>query len=77
MGFRLDKPETPMSLKLSRLPAVLERTGLSASTIYDKVAPGEFPKPIKLGAKSVGWLDHEIDEWIEARMAERVAEVRP
>ncbi|MCF6099823.1 helix-turn-helix transcriptional regulator [Mesorhizobium muleiense] len=38
-------------------------TGLPRSTIYDKIAKGEFPKPIKLGARSVGWLEQDIDAW--------------
>jgi prophage regulatory protein len=60
-----------MTLKASRLAAVKERTGLSGSTIYLEISKGTFPKPIKLGAKSVAWLDHEIDEWLKARIAAR------
>lgn len=46
-------------------------TGLPRSTIYDRIASGQFPKPIKLSAQSVGWLESEIAEWQEARIAAR------
>jgi prophage regulatory protein len=47
------------------------RTGLSRSSIYDRIAAGEFPKPVPLGGRSVGWLEAEITEWQKARIAER------
>jgi len=57
-----------MVTEIERLPKVMDRTGLSRSTIYLKVSQGEFPKPISLGARSVGWLAEEITAWIEARI---------
>jgi len=33
------------------------------------MARGTFPKAIKLGARSVGWLESEINAWIEAQVA--------
>jgi prophage regulatory protein len=44
------------------------RTGLSRTGIYEKLASGEFPQPIKLGARAVGWLESEINGWIECRI---------
>lgn len=44
------------------------RTGLRRSTIYDHIKTGAFPSPIKLGAKSVGWIEAEINAWLEARI---------
>jgi len=32
---------------------------------------GTFPKPIKLGARAVGWLESEIEEWLQARIEKR------
>ena len=60
-----------MTKKVLRRKAVEAKTGNSTSTIYEKMAAGEFPKPIKLGARAVGWLEDEIDGWIERRLAER------
>jgi prophage regulatory protein len=56
-----------MASKIVRLPAVMEQTGLSRSTIYAKMAEGEdcFPQSVKLGKRAVGWASHQIDEWVE------------
>ena len=42
---------------------VCETTGLPTSTLYAKIAAGEFPKPVKLGKRAVGWLSTDIDNW--------------
>jgi prophage regulatory protein len=47
-----------------RRKEVESRTGLSRSTIYHRIKEGTFPKQIKLGARSVGWLESEIESWI-------------
>jgi prophage regulatory protein len=62
--------------QLREAPAILRRkqvearTGLRRSTIYERVAEGEFPAPINLGARAVGWLESEISAWIAARVAQ-------
>jgi prophage regulatory protein len=65
--------EYPTAPTILRRKQVEHRTGLSRSTIYEKVGKGEFPAPIRLSAQSVGWLSHEIDEWI----AQRIRASRP
>ncbi|MGH8242003.1 MAG: helix-turn-helix transcriptional regulator [Steroidobacteraceae bacterium] len=57
-----------MSTSILRLPAVKARTGLSRSTIYLGVSARTFPKPIRLSARAVGWLESEIDRWIAAQI---------
>jgi prophage regulatory protein len=57
-----------------RIGGVVEATGETRSTIYKRIAEGEFPKPVKLGAKSVGWVEDEIAVYNEARIAKRDAE---
>jgi prophage regulatory protein len=57
-----------MAQNILRLPEVKKRTGLSRSTIYLRITQDTFPKPISLGARSVGWLDSEIEAWIQARI---------
>ncbi len=47
-----------------RLPAVKARTGLSRSTIYLRISEDRFPKPVSLGERAVGWVEAEIDDWI-------------
>ena len=56
-----------------RRPEVQARTGLSCSTIYDSIKAGTFPAPIKLGPKSVGWVESEINDFLVARVAARDA----
>lgn len=55
-------------LVLLRKPEVLNRLGLSRSTFYSRMADGILPKPISLGDRAVGWLEHEINTVI-AHMA--------
>lgn len=51
-----------------RRKQVEARTGLSRSTIYDRIKAGTFPSPISLGAKAVGWIESEIDAWLTAQI---------
>jgi prophage regulatory protein len=49
---------------------VEKRVGLKRSAIYELMARGEFPKPVRAGA-GVRWVESEIAAWIAARIAER------
>jgi prophage regulatory protein len=51
-----------------RLRQVVARTGLSRSTIYERIQAGEFPVQIALGARAVGWLEADIEAWIGAQV---------
>ena len=57
-----------MVTSILRLPAVKARTGLSRSTIYLRVAEGTFPKPVSLGGRAVGWVEAEIQQWLEQQI---------
>ncbi len=57
-----------MAHTILRLPEVKARTGLSRSTIYLRMSEGAFPEPISLGARSVGWIESEINAWIAQRI---------
>lgn len=56
---------------IHRLPVVLEKTGLSKSSMYQQIKAGSFPRPVPLGDRLVGWLDSEVEEWIQSRVAAR------
>ena len=57
-----------MNVKILRLKEVQRMTGLSRSTIYAEIAKGRFPRQVKLtGARSVGWYESAVIEWIESR----------
>jgi len=58
-----------MQTIILRLPDVKKRTGLSRSSIYLKIQQGTFPRPIALGTKAVGWLEAEIQSWLEQQIA--------
>ena len=64
-------------LKILRRHQLTARTGLSISTCYDKLNENSprydptFPKPIKLGPKAVGWVESEVEAWLERLMASR------
>ena len=51
-----------------RLPLVEDRTGLKHSQIHTLEVSGKFPKRIKISERASGWLEHEIDAWIEQRV---------
>ncbi len=54
------------ALRILRRKQVESRTGLSRSTIYARIAEGSFPRPIDLGGgRAVGWLESEIDAWLQ------------
>ena len=55
--------------RILRGKQVQELTGLSRSTIYLRIAQGDFPKAVSLGARAVGWLESEIEEWVITRVA--------
>jgi prophage regulatory protein len=57
-----------MTHTILRLPAVKMSTGLSRSTIYLRVSQGTFPKPVSLGGRAVGWLEAEVQDWLQRRI---------
>lgn len=59
--------------QILRLNDVIAITGLSRSTIYAYIERDEFPKPIKLGLRAVGWLASDIQNWIQERIQKQVA----
>lgn len=60
-----------MTHTILRLPTVKARTGLSRSTIYLRVSDGNFPRPVQLGGRAVGWVETEIDEWLVQQIENR------
>ena len=60
-----------------RLKQVKQRTGLSRSSIYLAMNRGNFPRKIALGARSVGWIEEEIDCFLRTRIdASRATQVK-
>lgn len=57
------------ALKIERLPEVLEKTGLSKSTLYLRIQQGLFVNSIQLGGRAVGWNSQETDAMLCAMIA--------
>lgn len=58
-------------MKFLKLQNVMSITGLSRSSIYLAIAEGRFPKQINLGARSIAFLESEVQEWMEHCVANR------
>ncbi|MCW8346091.1 AlpA family transcriptional regulator [Vibrio sp. ZSDZ65] len=60
--------------RIVRIKELTQLTGLSRSTIYDKInsrSPrydATFPKSLKLGSRAVGWLSTDVSRWIESKV---------
>ena len=52
-------------------PDVHSRTCLGKTRIYELIAAGDFPQPVRLGRR-IAFVEQEIDTWILQRMSERV-----
>lgn len=63
--------------QLIRLPQVRDRVGLSRSEIYRRIAMGDFPAPVPLGARVVAWDADEVQEWIRRRISEAAVRRQP
>ncbi|NHB92948.1 helix-turn-helix transcriptional regulator [Photorhabdus cinerea] len=64
-----------MAKNFIRLPEVQRRTGYSKAWIYRLIADDKFPKQVKIGTRSVAFVESEIDGWIDQRIAESRGEV--
>jgi len=54
--------------KVMRMSAVMVTVGYSKSHLYELISRGEFPRPIKLGARAAGWLSGDISDWLDSRI---------
>lgn len=60
-------------MRVLRLPALEAKIGFKHSTIYKWISEQGFPQPVPLGPRAVGWLEHEVDRWLEAQANKRKA----
>ena len=58
-----------------RLPQVKAATGLSRSSIYEKIQEGTFPQPVQIGIRAVGWIEAEIRQWAANRVLAARADI--
>ncbi len=53
------------SIKLIRLPDVLSLTGICRSSLYSKIKKGLFVPPVQIGARSVAWIESEVNALLQ------------
>lgn len=56
---------------LLRVRDVMKKTGFKRSWVYVQMARGEFPRPVRIGSRSIAWVESEINEWITAHIKKR------
>ncbi len=66
-------PSTPQPLEVAQNPAALlkidivrQLTGLGVTSIYAKMAKGEFPEAVRLGARCTRWRASSVMAWLES-----------
>ncbi len=64
-----DNPSTPLAFM--RWSEVLSEIPVGANTVRDMIARGEFPSPVPLGPRTVGFVRDEIEAWKRERVAAR------
>ena len=57
-----------MSQEIIRRKQLETRIGLACSTIYAMMARGDFPRPIKIGRRAVGWRSEYVERWLKSRI---------
>lgn len=65
-----DLRRAPLSagrVTLLTLRQVMQMTGLGKSCIYELMAQGKFPRPVRVGNRAVRWVEHEVLEYIGSR----------
>ncbi len=62
-----------MTNKIYRLREVLDVTGLCRSGVYKALAAKDFPEPLKIGKRAVGWLETDLMAWVLSRQKRNIA----
>lgn len=57
--------------RLIRKPELMSMIGLSDATIWRMERAGKFPRRVQIGGNSVGWLQSEVNDWLQSKAAER------
>ena len=60
-----------MDKRIIRLTEAKNLSGLSRSSIYSLMNEGKFPQKVNIGSRAIGWVENEIQDWIEERVSTR------
>ena len=58
-------------IRFLRLPKILRRVPYSEAHIWRLEKAGKFPRRVRLGANRVGWVESEVEAWLNSKLAER------
>ena len=58
-----------MTVEIWRKPRVLSTIGMGNTWLYDAITKGEFPVPVKLGVRAVGWRRSDVENWLATRQS--------
>jgi prophage regulatory protein len=53
--------------KIHRLPSALAITGLCRTALYDRLKEGQFPEPVRIGPRAIGWRESDLATWVNTR----------
>ena len=53
--------------RLLRIDEVLEMVNISKSVLYEMMGRGEFPRPVRISRRAVGWPQQDIHDWLDSR----------
>jgi prophage regulatory protein len=67
MRWRSDEGSQPIHDN-KQVIFIVDRTDLSRGTVYQWIGEGCFPKPVSLGARAVGWVETDVEEWISRQI---------
>jgi prophage regulatory protein len=68
-----------MAPQLANAPCILrrkqveQRIGLARSSLYALIAANQFPRPVQLSARAVGWRESDVTAWLESRVTKGAA----
>jgi prophage regulatory protein len=65
-----------MQPRILRLPSVMDVTGLSPSSIRKMASTGDFPSPVRLGPRALGWLESDVIGWLNALTTKPVKDLQ-
>lgn len=72
-----NKSPEPKITRIIRLPSVMAATGLTRSALYTLMKDGLFPKQVPLGKRAVGWVEAEVQFWLNERIANSRTKATP
>lgn len=65
----MNAAQIPYEVEFIKIAEVRKMTGMSTSTIYERVLAKKFPSQIKLGPKAVAWIKSEVQAWVNERIS--------